>query len=116
MRPTVITGTYVTEVLREDRGSRVWDHAPSRIWEKVINPPEGEVLRCDWHPMYHAYGRLRGIEFLLAPAPMPCAPPPKRAKLSVMGAWLQAKDPPPPRGNQSRSYRPFFFAHTGVAK
>ena len=41
---------------------------------------------------YHPHGPLWGIEFSLAPAPKPNQSAPKRANLSVMNSWLQAKD------------------------
>ena len=54
-------------------------------------PPEGEVFRTDLQPIFHPHGPLWGIEFSLAPAPKPNQSAPKRAKLSVMDSWLQAK-------------------------
>ena len=59
-------------------------------------------------PTYHAHGVLWGIEFLLAPAPKPSSEgAPKRKRLTILGARLQAKGevqgqvetpkaPPPP--------------------
>ena len=88
-----ISGTHVTEVLGETQGWRVWDQAPSGVWEKVVTPPppEGEVFRTDPQPTYHPHGPLWGIEFSLAPAPKPYQSAPKRAKLSVMDSRLQTK-------------------------
>ena len=55
-------------------------------------PPDGEVLRTDQQPTYHAHGVLWGIELLLAPAPKPSSGgAPKRQRLTILGAWLQAK-------------------------
>ena len=55
-------------------------------------PPDGEVFRTDQQPTYHAHGVLWGIEFLLAPAPKPSSEgAPKRQRLTILGAWLQAK-------------------------
>ena len=34
-----ISGTHVTEVMGETQGWRVWDQAPSGVWEKVVTPP-----------------------------------------------------------------------------
>ena len=54
-------------------------------------PMEGEVLRIDLQPTYYPHGPLWGKEFSLAPAPKPNRSAPKRAKLSVMNSWLEAK-------------------------
>ena len=55
-------------------------------------PPRGEVFRTDQQSTYHAHGVLWGIEFLLAPAPKPSSEgAPKRQRLTILGAWLQAK-------------------------
>ena len=55
-------------------------------------PPDGEVFRTDQQPTYHAHGVLWGIGFLLAPAPKPSSEgAPKRPRLTILGAWLQAK-------------------------
>ena len=62
-----ISGTHVTEVLGETQGWRLWDQAPSGVWEKVVTPLEGEVFRTDLQPTYHPHGPLWGIEFSLAP-------------------------------------------------
>ena len=87
-----ITGAHVVEVFGEKDGWRVWDQAPSGTWEKVVTPPDGEVFRTDQQPTYHAHGVLWGIEFLLAPAPKPSSEgAPKRQRLTILGAWLQAK-------------------------
>ena len=34
-----ISGRNVTEVMGESQGWRVWDQAPSGVWEKVLTPP-----------------------------------------------------------------------------
>ena len=87
-----ITGAHVVEVFGEKDGWRVWDQAPSGTWEKVGTPPDGAVFRTDQQPTYHAHGVLWGIEFLLAPAPKPSSEgAPKRQRLTILGAWLQAK-------------------------
>ena len=88
-----ISGTHVTEVIRETQGWRLWDQAPLGDWGKVVTPPlpEGKVSRTDLQPTYHPHGPPWGIEFPLAPAPKPNQSAPKGAKLSVMDSWLQAK-------------------------
>ena len=86
-----ISGTHVTEVMGETQGWRVWDQAPSGVWEKVVTPTEGEVFRTAVQPTYHPHGPLWGIEYSLAPAPKPNQSTPKRAKMSVIDSRLQAK-------------------------
>ena len=34
-----MSGAHVTKVMGETQGWRVWDHAPSGVWEKVVTPP-----------------------------------------------------------------------------
>ena len=82
----------MVEVIREKDRWRVWDQAPSGTWEKVVTPLDGEVFRTDQQPTYHVHGVLWGIEFLLAPAPKSSSEgAPKRQRLTILGAWLQAK-------------------------
>ena len=66
--------------------------SPLRHVGKGGYPPDGEVFRTDQQPTYHAHGVLWDIEFLLAPAPKPSSEgAPKRQRLTILGAWLQAK-------------------------
>ena len=41
-----INATHVNEVMGESQGLRVWDQAPSVVWEKVVTPPpQGRVIQ-----------------------------------------------------------------------
>ena len=65
---------------------------PQAREKRWLPPPDGEVFRTDQQSTYHAHGVLWGIEFLLAPAPKPSSEgAPKRQRLTILGAWLQAK-------------------------
>ena len=59
---------------------------------RVGPSPLRQVFRTDQQPTYHAHGVLWGIEFLLARAPKPSSEgAAKRQRLTILGAWLQAK-------------------------